>query len=124
MQPEPPPGANAVEVNAWWNALTEDQRNQLIAEHPPELGNLNGIPASVRDQINRAVLNDDLAKPRTRAPDRNAVQVKQGLDHDKGADPANPRPGDAVGVRPLWHSAETAAPRSRSATRIVQTTSR
>jgi hypothetical protein len=92
MQPEPPPGANASEVNAWWTALTEDQRNQLITEHPPELGNLNGIPASARDQINTAVLNDDLAGPEDAVRYRNALQVKQGLDHERGADPGNPRP--------------------------------
>jgi hypothetical protein len=50
MQPEPPPGANADEVNAWWNSLTLDERNRLIAEHPSKLGNLNGIPAWVRDR--------------------------------------------------------------------------
>jgi hypothetical protein len=29
MQPEPPPGANADEVNAWWNSLTQDEREVL-----------------------------------------------------------------------------------------------
>ena len=47
MQLQPRPGANADEVNAWWKSLTGGQRDQLIAEHPPELGNLNGIPAEV-----------------------------------------------------------------------------
>ncbi|HXA87452.1 MAG TPA: alpha/beta hydrolase, partial [Mycobacterium sp.] len=81
MQPEPPPGANADEVNAWWNSLTGDQRDQLIAGHPPELGNLNGIPAQARDQINTAVLGDDLKLADDSVRHRNAVQVKQGLDH-------------------------------------------
>jgi hypothetical protein len=92
MQLEPPPGANADEVYAWWNSLTGDQRDQLIAQHPPELGNLNGIPADVRDQINSAVLNDDLKLADDSVRYRNAAAVKQGLDHDRGADPANQRP--------------------------------
>ena len=92
MQLQPPPGANADEVNAWWNSLTEDERDQLIAEHPPELGNLNGIPAQVRDQVNTAVMNDDLNRPEDDVRHRNAAQVKQGLDHDRGSDPGNQRP--------------------------------
>jgi Alpha/beta hydrolase len=90
--PQPPPGANADEVHAWWDSLTQDERDQLIAAHPPELGNLNGIPAEVRDQINTAVLNDDLSRPEDDVRYRNAVQVQQGLDHDRGADPGNQRP--------------------------------
>jgi len=92
MQPEPPPGANADEVNAWWNSLMRDERDRLIAEHPPVLGNLNGIPAELRDQINTAVMNDDLTRADDAARYRNAVQVKQGLDHDRGSDPGNQRP--------------------------------
>ncbi len=92
MQPEPPPGANADEVNAWWNSLTEEERNQLIAQHPAELGNLNGIPALVRGQVNTAVMNDDLNLPDDDVRHRNAVRVKQGLDHDRGSDPGNQRP--------------------------------
>ncbi|MGP4055913.1 alpha/beta hydrolase [Mycobacterium sp. 4D054] len=47
-------------VTAWWNALTDDQRRGLIDQHPPILGNLNGIPAEVRDQVNVAVMDDHL----------------------------------------------------------------
>jgi hypothetical protein len=92
MQPEPPPGATADEVNSWWNSLTQDERDQLLVEHPPELGNLNGIPAEVRDQINTAVMNDDLNRAGDSVRRRNAVQVKQGVDHDRGSDPGNQRP--------------------------------
>lgn len=90
--PEPPPGANAAEVNAWWTALTPDEQSQLIAAHPPELGNLNGIPADVRGQINAAVLDDDLKLTDNSARHTNAAAVQQGLDHDRGSDPGNQRP--------------------------------
>nr|WP_276807199.1 alpha/beta hydrolase [Mycobacterium nebraskense] len=56
----PPPGTNAEDVNRWWNTLSPDQQKQLIADHRPELGNLDGIPAEVRGQVNAAVMNDDL----------------------------------------------------------------
>lgn len=56
----PPPGTNAEEVNKWWKSLSPEQQRQLIADHPPELGNLNGIPVDVRSPINKAVMDDDL----------------------------------------------------------------
>lgn len=58
----PPPGTDAEGVKQWWDSLSQQEQNQLIADHPPELGNLNGIPAEVRDQVNQAVLQDDLAR--------------------------------------------------------------
>jgi hypothetical protein len=51
-----------------------------------------GTPAAVRDQINMAALNDDLRRPAGDVRRRNAEQVARGLDHDRGADPGNPRP--------------------------------
>ncbi|MBU9762255.1 alpha/beta hydrolase [Mycobacterium sp. TNTM28] len=56
----PPPGTSAEDVKKWWDSLSGAEKNQLIAEHPAALGNLNGIPAEVRDQVNQAVLQDDL----------------------------------------------------------------
>lgn len=35
----PPPGTNPEDVDKWWTGLTPEQRQQLIARHPPELGN-------------------------------------------------------------------------------------
>ncbi|MBJ7339298.1 alpha/beta hydrolase [Mycolicibacterium sp.] len=119
----PAPGTPAGDVNAWWTSLSPEQRQRLIAAHPPELGNLNGIPAGVRDQVNQAVMTDDLARVSDVArrngvstddvvhdPVRfglatvdatrytNAVQAKRGLDHQRGGDAGDPN------VRPvmLW----------------------
>jgi hypothetical protein len=102
----PAPGTSAADVTKWWDSLSQDERNQLIAEHPPELGNLNGIPAEARDRVNQTVLQDDLARVRDAASQhevsteavlanpgayglsaadatryRNAVQTQKGLDH-------------------------------------------
>ncbi|MDG4667361.1 alpha/beta hydrolase [Mycobacterium sp. 236(2023)] len=56
----PSPDTDPADVKQWWDSLTEEQRQELIAEHPPILGNLNGIPAEARDPINVAVMDDDL----------------------------------------------------------------
>lgn len=101
ITPQPPAGATAGQVHAWWNSLTHDQRAQLIAAHPPELGNLNGIPADVRHQVNMAVLDDDLRRAEDDTRRRNAEQVKRGLDHDSGADPGNQRPVMLWAYQPL-----------------------
>ena len=58
--PLPPPGASTEDVNRWWNSLTKQQQDRLIAQHPPDLGNLNGVPVVARSQVNMAVMNDDL----------------------------------------------------------------
>jgi hypothetical protein len=106
----PAPGTSSEDVKKWWDSLSQFEKSQLVTEHPPELGNLNGIPAEARDQVNQAVLHDDLARVQDVA-DRygvsteavlanpgnyglssadatrytNAVQTQEGL--DKTADP-------------------------------------
>jgi hypothetical protein len=58
----PLPGTSAEDVNGWWKSLSQEHKDRLIAQHPPDLGNLNGIPVDVRSQINEAVMNDDLQR--------------------------------------------------------------
>jgi pimeloyl-ACP methyl ester carboxylesterase len=58
----PPPEASAEDVNRWWKSLSPEQKDRLIAQHPADLGNLNGIPVDVRSPINEAVMNDDLRR--------------------------------------------------------------
>ncbi|ULE34063.1 alpha/beta hydrolase [Mycobacterium sp. IDR2000157661] len=108
----PPPGSSARDVHAWWSALDQRERERLIAEHPARLGNLNGVPAAARDRVNRAVVEDDLARVENAAPVadalegperyslssrdvlryRNAEQTRRGLARHQGSDPGNPRP--------------------------------
>lgn len=70
----PSSGTSPEDVKKWWDSLSQFEKSQLIAEHPPELGNLNGIPAEVRDQVNQAVLHDDLARV-TDAADQHGVST-------------------------------------------------
>jgi len=50
---KPPEGATDTEVNQWWDGLSEEDRQRLIHERPEWIGNLDGVPASARDQANR-----------------------------------------------------------------------
>lgn len=136
--PQTPPGtlgdprglpdkdATPEEVKTWWDSLSQAEKDGLIAKHPPELGNLNGIPADVRDQVNQAVMNDDLNRVREVAarngvtenevienPARygltqtdatrfhNARRTSEGLAHQRGTNPKNPRPVMLWGYQPL-----------------------
>jgi hypothetical protein len=44
-------------VQQRWNSLSPDQQQRLIANHPNEIGAMNGIPVTARDQANRSVLS-------------------------------------------------------------------
>ncbi|MEV0775529.1 alpha/beta hydrolase [Streptomyces sp. NPDC050428] len=48
-----PQDATAAERLAWWQGLTAEQREEYLAVHPDLIGNLDGIPAAVRDAANR-----------------------------------------------------------------------
>ncbi|KAA1244172.1 hypothetical protein F0Q45_25095, partial [Mycobacterium simiae] len=63
----PPLDTNPEQVKSWWDSLSEQQRRLLVDQHPQELGNLNGIPAEVRGQVNLAVMNDDLRRVEDKA---------------------------------------------------------
>lgn len=72
----PSPDTDPADVKQWWDSLTDQQRLELIAQHPPILGNLNGIPAEVRDDVNIAVMDDDLDRVEDVAA-RNHVPVDE-----------------------------------------------
>ncbi|MFE9298909.1 alpha/beta hydrolase [Streptomyces niveus] len=48
-----PHDATPAERLAWWHGLTAEQREEYLAVHPDLIGNLDGIPAPVRDAANR-----------------------------------------------------------------------
>lgn len=110
--PLPPPGASAEEAEQWWKSLSQKDRDRLMAEHPEELGNLNGMSAAARNAINQQVLTDDLSWITNTAAQHgvsneqvladpgfyglsaadvtrynNALKVQQGLNHQRGSDP-------------------------------------
>jgi hypothetical protein len=59
--PSPPNQGSPTQNAQWWAGLTEAQRDAAIADHSATLGNMNGIPARVRDEVNRARIADERA---------------------------------------------------------------
>ena len=113
----PLPNTEPEDVKKWWDSLSQEQKDQLIAQHPPELGNLNGINAVVRDTINQTVMNDDINRVENIAKRRgvsaadilanhgmyglsatdvtrygNAMKTRDDLNHDRGPEGPNQRP--------------------------------
>ncbi len=52
----PAEGTNPAEVNAWWKALSASQQHGLMHEFPGQIGWLDGLPATARDEANRIAL--------------------------------------------------------------------
>lgn len=50
---KPPEGATDTEVNQWWDGLSFEEQQRLIAEKPEWIGNLDGVPGTARDLANR-----------------------------------------------------------------------
>ncbi|MGW3660145.1 alpha/beta hydrolase [Streptomyces sp. NPDC005151] len=48
-----PHDASPAERKAWWAGLMQEQREEYLAVYPDQIGNLDGIPAVVRDAANR-----------------------------------------------------------------------
>ncbi len=45
-------------VAAWWRGLSEDQRSLYLAGYPDQVGQLNGLPTTARDDANRHELRN------------------------------------------------------------------
>jgi hypothetical protein len=65
----PGSGATPEEVRDWWEGLSEAEREAVIAAYPDRVGQGDGLPADARDQANRALLDDDLARLASKAED-------------------------------------------------------
>lgn len=62
-----PPGGATPEQNAdWWRSLTPEEREAYLSTHPGLVGRLDGLPAEVRDEANRVVLDEKQAEYRLR----------------------------------------------------------
>ncbi|NYE94717.1 uncharacterized protein YukE [Psychromicrobium silvestre] len=58
----PPADAGPKAVNKWWDSLSQDEKDRYIKEHPDQIGNLDGVPASARDAANRLRLDSEEAR--------------------------------------------------------------
>ncbi|WP_341231623.1 alpha/beta hydrolase [Nocardioides salarius] len=106
----PGSGASPSEVQRWWAGLSEAQQQAALAAYPSLLGQADGLPAGVRDEANRLLLDDDLATLASQRDDgtlsaeeerrlENAEQTRDALaDVDEFEDPIT---GEQPGGR-LW----------------------
>lgn len=46
----------------WWTALTDAERHAYVSDYPHEIGSMDGLPASVRDEANTVALNARLTE--------------------------------------------------------------
>lgn len=60
----PARGTDPNQVKQWWDGLSQQQREDLIAADPKAIGGLDGVPVSVRDQANRLALTSEMDQVR------------------------------------------------------------
>lgn len=60
--PFPPASGDPQEVNRWWDSMTPTQQAAAAQRFGSLLGNVDGIPAAVRSDINIAHLDSEIAK--------------------------------------------------------------
>jgi hypothetical protein len=49
-------------VNLWWTSMTEEEQERAVRDHPGLLRELDGIPAAVRDRLNRDHLDGEIER--------------------------------------------------------------
>ncbi|MEV7183711.1 alpha/beta hydrolase [Kitasatospora sp. NPDC093102] len=76
----PAKDAAPTEVNSWWKGLGPQGQQWFLSRHPDVLGNLDGIPAEVRDQVNRKQLDDLMDPLRNKKPSELTSGEKKLLD--------------------------------------------
>ncbi|RDI56002.1 alpha/beta hydrolase [Nocardia mexicana] len=50
---QPPTNGSPKENRAWWDSLTPQEQADMVSTQPASVGNLDGLPADVKDQANR-----------------------------------------------------------------------
>lgn len=65
----PGPGADPGDVRAWWDGLTDAEREAVVAAYPGLIGSADGLPAQARDDANRVLVEEDLAALRAKESD-------------------------------------------------------
>ncbi|MEU4983627.1 alpha/beta hydrolase [Streptomyces sp. NPDC021969] len=75
----------------WWDTLTDEQREEYKIAFPETIGNLDGIPAAVRDEVNRENLHVLIAKLEGQHDETSKAQLEgmRGI-QDKLANPSQP----------------------------------
>ncbi|MGP3638408.1 alpha/beta hydrolase, partial [Streptomyces sp. 24-1644] len=88
-----PLDATPAERGAWWAGLTQEQREECLAVYPDQIGNLDGIPALVRDTANRDNLQLLIGKLEGRDDEVSATRLAALREIDRQLQ-AVPKPGE------------------------------
>jgi pimeloyl-ACP methyl ester carboxylesterase len=70
-------GAEPEATRRWWDSLSLAQQVAVMAASPEQLGNADGLPADVRDEANRLVMADDLARLEEKERDGILTRLEQ-----------------------------------------------
>ncbi|MEU3137200.1 alpha/beta hydrolase [Streptomyces sp. NPDC006854] len=92
-----PHDASPAERKAWWAGLTDKQREEYLAVYPDRIGNLDGIPALVRDAANRDNLQLLMGKLEGRDDDDAATKLAALREIDRQL-----RAGPKAGEPPMY----------------------
>ncbi|MFC8340812.1 alpha/beta hydrolase [Streptomyces rubiginosohelvolus] len=92
-----PHDASPAERKAWWAGLTDKQREEYLAVYPDRIGNLDGIPALVRDAANRDNLQLLMGKLEGRDDDDSATKLAALREIDRQL-----RAGPKAGEPPMY----------------------
>jgi hypothetical protein len=60
--PRPPEDGSPKDNAAWWKKLSDEEKAAYISLRPDSVGRLDGLPATVRDEANRIVLDETHGK--------------------------------------------------------------
>ncbi|MFH9831649.1 alpha/beta hydrolase [Streptomyces sp. NPDC017201] len=85
-----PHDASPAERRDWWAGLTQEQREEYLAVYPDQIGNLDGIPALIRDAANRDNLRLLIGELEGRDDERSATRLAglREIDRQLGAETA------------------------------------
>lgn len=85
----PSKGDGPEKMAEWWKGLSEAEQDALIAAYPERFGSADGLPASVRDDANRLLLDSDLTELRMKEKDGTLTSdERQRLENAEAAEKA------------------------------------
>ncbi|MHC0430062.1 alpha/beta hydrolase [Streptomyces sp. O3] len=70
-----PQDKSPAERKEWWDSLPQERRDEYLAVYPDLIGNLDGIPAEVRDEANRDNLRLLIGKLEDRDDERSQTML-------------------------------------------------
>ncbi len=106
----PGDGATPAQVAAWWEGLSEAEQEAVVAAYPQTLGGADGLPAGARNEANRLLIEDDVARLEAKEDDgtltpletrmlENARKTQEALEDADGF--TDPTTGETPGGQ-LW----------------------